>query len=373
MSVTIQDVSTRSQLRTFIHLPARIHRDHPGWVPPLYSEDWKFFNPKRNKAFALSDTVLALGYRGTEPAGRIMGIINHRANSYAEERNGRFCFLECNDDREVAHALLSYIETWARDRGMRKCIGPMGFTDQDPEGFLIEGFEHESSLSTYWNSEHIPRLLEEEDYTKEVDYVVYRVDLPDEIPEFYTRILKRIERNRDYTPIEFTKKKELKPYIRPIFQLMNDTFKDNYGYVPLEEEEMDELGKKYLPVVDPRFVKIVVKNQDTVAFIIGIPNMAPGIRAAKGRLFPFGFLKILAAARRTKQLDLYLGGIKEECRGKGLDVILGFKMISSAIEAGFEFLDSHHELESNLRMRAEMERMGGKIYKRFRIYQKSLF
>lgn len=372
MTVEIREVSIRSQLRTFIHIPARIHRDHPRWVPPFYSEEWKFFNPKKNRGFLHSDTVLALAYRNNQAVGRIMGIINHRYNSYMGKKNGRFGFLECENDPEAAHALLSFVEQWAKDKDMHRCVGPMGFTDQDPEGFLVEGFEHEPTLSTNTNSEYIPQLLEKEGYIKEVDYVVYRVDLPDEIPEFYTRILKRVERNRDYTPIEFTKRKQLKPYIRPIFQLMNETFKDNYGYVPLEEEEMDELGKKYLPVVNPQFVKVVAKNQETVAFIIGIPNMAPGIRAAKGRLLPLGFLKILREAKRSKQLDLYLGCIKEECRGKGLDVMLGFKMISSAIEAGFEFLDSHSELETNLKVRAEMEKMGGQIYKRFRIYQKSL-
>ena len=372
MSVAIRVVKSRKDLRVFIHLPAKIHRNHSRWVPPIYAEEWKYFNPNKNKAFDHSETVLALAYRKNKGVGRIMGIINHRYNTYCKEKIGRFGYLECEDDLEVAQALLSFIENWARERNMHRCVGPMGFSDQDPEGFLIEGFTHEPTLSTYYNHDYMPRILEMSGYKKEVDYVVYKVDVPQKVPDLFQRISKRIEKNRDYAVIEFSKRKQIKPYIRPIFQLMNDTFKDNYGYFPLELEEMDNLGKKYLPVVDPNFIKVITKNKEVVAFTIGIPNMAPGIRKAKGRLFPLGLFKIIRAAKETKQLDLYLGGIRENCRGKGLDGMIGAMLIESSHRAGIEFWDSHHELESNLKMRAEMERLGGKVYKRYRIFQKRL-
>jgi hypothetical protein len=198
------------------------------------------------------------------------------------------------------------------------------------------------------------------------------VDVSKNIPEFLKRISKRVERNRVYTAIEFSKKNQTKPYIRPIFQLMNETFRDNYGYFPLELKEMDELGKRYLPVVNPNFIKLVAKNSEIVAFMIGIPNMAPGIRESRGRLFPLGVFKIMRAAKRSKQLDLYLGAVKEECRGKGLDAMMGVKMLESSHKLGIDFWDSHHELESNFKVRADMERIGGKVYKRYRIFQKLL-
>jgi ribosomal protein S18 acetylase RimI-like enzyme len=153
---------------------------------------------------------------------------------------------------------------------------------------------------------------------------------------------------------------------------MNECFRDIYGYTPLDEEEMDDLAKRYLPVIDPRFVKVVTRENKVIAFVIGIPNFADGIRQAKGHLWPFGFIKILRSARKTKQLDLLLGGVLEEYRGRGLDVMMGLKMIESAQKAGFDFMDSHHELETNTKMRAEVERMGGKVYKRYRIFQKML-
>jgi predicted GNAT family acetyltransferase len=154
---------------------------------------------------------------------------------------------------------------------------------------------------------------------------------------------------------------------------MNDSFKELYGYSTLDEQEMDELAKRYLPVIDPRFIKAVkTTDGEIVGFIVGIPSIAEGIRAARGRLWPFGFLKIIKASKRSRKLDLYLGGIKSEFRSKGLDVLMGYSMLESARKAGFEYIDSHHELETNVKMRAEMERTGGKVYKRFRIYSKML-
>jgi hypothetical protein len=145
-----------------------------------------------------------------------------------------------------------------------------------------------------------------------------------------------------------------------------------YGYAPLDEKEMEDLAKRYMPVLDPRFVKVVKKDDEVVSFIIAMPDITAGIQKARGHLFPFGFLKILRAAKKTKQLDLLLGAIKEKYRGRGLDVLMGVKTILSAHEAGLEMLDTHHELEENVKVRAEMEKMGGKIYKRFRVFQKKL-
>jgi hypothetical protein len=155
---------------------------------------------------------------------------------------------------------------------------------------------------------------------------------------------------------------------------MNECYTNTniYGFAPLDETEQDDLAKRYLPVVDPRFVKAVTKDGEAVAFIIGIPDMTEGIQKARGRLLPFGFIKVLRAAKKTKQLDLLLGAVKEKYRGLGLDVMMGVKMIQAAQEAGFEIMDTHHEMEANVKVRAEMERMGGVVYKKFRVYQKNL-
>lgn len=374
MDVNIKEVKTRSDLKIFIFLPEKIHVNQANWVHPVYMDEWKYFDPKKNKAFSYSDTVLLVAFRGEKAVGRVMGIINSRYNEYRREKTARFGYLEAEEDEEVVSSLLRYVEDWARKKGMNKIIGPYGFSDQDPEGFLIEGFENRATIATYYNFEWMPRFVEKQGYKKDVDYFVYKLDVPKEFPEFYKRIYERVQRKGNFEIIEFRKRKELKPWIKPILRLMNECYTGSsiYGYAPLDEKEMEDLAKRYMPVLDPRFVKAVKKDDEVVAFIVGMPDITEGIQKAKGHLLPFGFLKILRAAKKTKQLDLLLGAIKEKYRGRGLDVLMGIKMILSAHEAGLEVIDTHHELEENVKVRAEMERMGGKIYKRFRVFQKAL-
>jgi len=374
MTVEIREVKTRPDLKAFIHLPQKIHVGHPNWVPPIYFDEKKYFNPKKNKAFDYCDTFLLLAYRGKDIAGRVMGIINRRFNEHRRVAIARFGYLETGEDPEALHALLGAVEGWARRKGATKIIGPYGFSDQDPEGFLIEGFENRATIATYYNAEWMPRLIEKEGYSKDIDYFVYKLEVPKELPDFYRRIFERAQKRSQFELLEFKTRKEIKPWIRPILALMNECYTNSniYGFAPLDEKEMDDLAKRYLPVIDPRFVKAVLKDKEAVAFIVAMPDLTAGIQRAKGRLFPFGFLKILRAAKKTKQLDLLLGAVKEKYRGLGLDVMMGTKMLISANEAGMEMIDTHHEMEENVKVRAEMERMGGKIYKKFRVYHKQL-
>ena len=374
MAVEIREVVSRRDLKTFIYLPEKIHAGHENWVPPLFTDDWKYFDAKKNKAFGYCDTILLVAWKDGRPAGRAMGIINHRYNEHRNEKTARVGFLDTYEDREVFRALLGFIENWARAKGMTKIVGPYGFSDQDPEGFLIEGFEHRATIATYYNFEWVPRWLEEEGYTKDNDWFVYKLAVPKVMPEFYQRIYERAMKRGTYEIIDFKTRKEIKPWIRRILGLMNETYMSGniYGFAPLEEQEMDDLAKRFLPIVDPRFVKAVAKDGEILSFIIAMPDMTEGICKARGRLYPFGFIHVLRAARKTKQLDLLLGAVKEQYRGQGLDVLMGVKVLQSASEAGMEMIDTHHEMEANVKVRAEMERMGGTIYKKFRAFQKPL-
>ena len=374
MNIKIKEVKERRKLKTFIFLPQKIHAGRKNWVPPIYMDEWAYFNPRKNRAFSYSDTILSLTYLDGKPAGRIMGIINRRYNEIRGEKTARFGYLESYHNEEVIHQLLAFVEEWARNKGMNKIVGPYGFTDQDPEGFLIEGFENRATIATYYNFEWMPEIVEKFGYTKDIDYYVYKIQVPKEFPEFYNRIYQRVIRKGDFKVLDFKKKGEFKPWIKPILHLMNECYSNSniYGYTPLNEEEMDHLAKRYMPILDPRFIKIVNKNNELASFIVGIPDITAGIQKAGGRLFPFGFFHIIRAAKTTKQLDLLLGAIKEKYRGRGLDVLMGTRMIKSANEAGMEVMDTHHEMESNVKVRAEMEKMGGKLYKKFRVYKKTL-
>lgn len=374
MDIEIREVKTRKDLKKFIYLPEKIHTNHPNWVHPIYMDEWKYFNPKKNEAFSYCDTIILLAFRGEEAVGRIMGIINSRYNEHKNEKTVRFGYLETREDEEVIHALLNHVEDWARNKGMTKIVGPYGFSDQDPEGFLIEGFENRATIATYYNFEWMPSLVEKQGYTKDVDYFVYKLDVPKEVPEFYKRIYERAKKRGNFELLEFKKKKKIKPWIVPILSLMNECYLAGniYGYTPLSGKEMKSLAARYMPVLDPRFVKAVLIDGEVASFVVGMPDMTEGIQKARGHLLPFGFLKVLRAAKKTTQLDLLLGAIKEKYRGRGLDAIMGIKMVISAQEAGMEIMDTHHEMEENVRIRAEMERMGGKLYKKFRVYKKEL-
>jgi GNAT superfamily N-acetyltransferase len=373
MSLTVKQVTTKAEMKQFIYLPEKIHAHHKGWVPPFYSDDARNFDPARNLAHKYCESIYALAWEDGKPVGRIAGIINHRYNTHAGIRIARFGFPEVPERIDVLAALLHFVEGWATGKGMEKLVGPQGFTEEDPEGFIIEGFGEIANLATIQNFPSIPAFMEQLSYVKEVDYVVYKIDIRTALNEDYHKLYKWVKRNKDLQLKEFRTKKELWKYIVPVFQLMNESFMTLYGYSPFSDEEIVAFVKRYMPGVDPRFIKCVVNGkEEVVSFIIGIPNMSPGIIKAKGRIFPFGFIHILHARNTSRKLDLYMGAVKEEYRSKGLDVLMGYRILEEAHAAGIEYIDTHHELETNTAVRAEMERGGGKIYKRYRIYQKAL-
>ena len=370
--IIVKEVRSRAELREFIYLPAKIHKGEANWLPPLYSDEWHLFDKKKNRSYSYSDAEFFLAWKDNKPVGRIMTLINNRYNEIKKEKNGRFSFMECYNDREVFHALITKAEEWVRNRGMEKIVGPMGFSDKDPQGFQIEGFEYPFLFTAPTNSPYMPAMLEAEGYTKEIDLVNYNMPVPDKDPPIYLKAYERYSRNSNITISEFKSKKELKPVIIPVLELMNSTFVDIYGYVPLNDAEKVELAKRYLPILDPAFIKVAQTKNELVGFIVALPDMTTGIIEARGKLFPFGLFKILRSMKKSTKLMMMLGGIKEEYRGKGIDVMMGMKLLDSARKQNKTILDSHLIMEENPKMRAEYERMNGKIVKRFRIFQKSL-
>ena len=368
----ILEVKNKADLKKFIYLPEKIHKNQKNWLHPLYSDEWILFDPKKNKAFNYCDTILAIAKKGGKVVGRIMGIINHRYNEINNDNSGRFCFMETWDDQEVFHELVSFIEDWARNKGMNKLIGPFGFSDEDPQGFLVEGFDQPTVMITNCSFPYMATMIKGEGFQKKMDFVQYNIRTPEKVPAIYERIAQRPEKN-GYKLIEFTKRKQLKPFIRPVLGLTNDTYTEIFGYVPFSDEEMDDFARRYLPILDPRFIKVVIDSDSkVVAYIIGMPNISDGIRNAKGRLFPFGFIKILRSMKKSNQLDLLLGAVKDDLRNIGLDTMMAKAMLKSTNERGLEFIDSHVVMETNTKMRAEVEKLGGKVYKRYRIFQKEL-
>ena len=372
MSITIKQVKTKKDLRTYIYLPEKLHKEHENWLYPIYSDEWTFYSHKKNHTYSYSKTILFLAYKDNRPVGRVMGIINNKYNDAKNQKQGRFSFLESTEDSEVVAALLKKVELWAKENGMDHIIGPFGFSDKEPQGLLIEGFEEPTIIVTNHSFAYLNAFVETQGYEKKLDLVQYKTGIPDKFPDLYNRVSDRVLKN-GYNILEFTKRKNLKPIIYPVFKLLNESYTNIFGFAPFQDKEIFEFANRFIYLINPRLVKAVAdKDKNIIGFVIAMPDISEGINRAKGRLFPFGFYHILRSGKKTKQLNLLLGAVKEEHRNHGLNMLMGIKLIESAKNEGMKLLDSHLVMEDNKRMRAEYERLGAKIYKRYRIYQKKL-
>ncbi len=372
MNVILKQVQSKKEFTEFIFLPEKIHKGHSNWLPPVYLDERTFFNPEKNHSFRDCDTRMILAYQNGKVGGRIMGIIHHAYNQSHGVRDARFGYLECPNNQEIAHALIQDIETWARGKGMERLIGPYGFSDKDVQGLMIEGFEHQPILDSACNFPYLVELVRNEGFEKEVDCLVYRYKLNGFPPDIYRQIHDRIENKNGYRLIEFTTRRELKPYILPVLRVVNETYSDLYGFVKMEEDVMLELANRYLPVLDPRFVKVVMCGEQLVGFLVGIPNFTPGLQKARGRMLPFGWYHILRSMKTSRQLDLMMGGVLPKFQNRGLEIYMAMRLIESCKRAGFKQIEVHLVLETNQRMLAELHKIGAVPHKRFRVFQKAL-
>ncbi|MBN1253641.1 MAG: hypothetical protein JXR51_00305 [Bacteroidales bacterium] len=372
MTIIIKEVKTKKDLKTYIYLPEKIHQAHKNWLHPIYSDEFTFYSKKKNHTYSYSDTVLYLAYENDIPVGRIMGIINHKYNNANNQKQARFSFLETYDNQQVADALLQKVETWAKDHKMEQLIGPFGFSDKEPQGLLIEGYDKPTVIVTNHSFKYLNNFVEANGFSKKLDLVQYKVEIPKVIPQLYQDVAERAYKN-GYKIIEFENRKKLKPYILPVFNLINQTYTNIFGFAPFHDKEIFEFANRYIYLLNPKLVKIALgKDDKLLAFVIAMPDLSEGIRKAKGRLFPFGIFHILKSGKKTNQLNLLLGAIDEEYRNRGIDTMMAVSLLESASKVGLEYIDSHLVMEENKPMRAEMERLGAEIYKRYRVYEKRI-
>ena len=374
MSVQIRQVTTKGDYKSFIYLPEKIHHAHPNWVHPLYIDEEAFFNPDKNPAFQKNPNILFLAYRDNILVGRIMGIIPTGFNQSNQSKDARFSYFECYDDREVFEALLKAVESWAIEQGSDQLIGPLGFSDKEPQGFVTMGHNEKSMLVTNCNFKYMVDFIEEQRFEAFVKLCQYDVPLTEKIIHRYLPFAERVKRNLQVKVHEFNKSSEIKPYVQKVFQLINKTYNKIYGFSETTEKEADEFARRFLPLLNPRLIKLITdENDDVVAFIIGMPDLSNGIRKAKGRLLPLGWMHIWKASRRSKRLVLLLGAVKNEYQNKGLDAVLAVTLIGSALDLGFTMMDSHLIMKDNIKMRREIERLENfRQYKEYSIFRKSL-
>jgi GNAT superfamily N-acetyltransferase len=365
--------SGAADMRRYLRLSGTLPDQRPNRVPLLRMDEREFHDPKRNPQLVHCDVRYWLARRDGVPVGRIMGIIHHQHNQARGERTARFYDLVCIRDRATVMALLDAVEHWAKSAGMDRIIGPFGFSDKDPQGLQIEGFEHLPVIATPTNPDWLPAMVEASGYAPFEDMVSYRMDIPARLPEVYHAIGERCLRNYGLHRVPLRSKHELKPWVVPVLRLVNATYGDLLGFTPMSETEMRALAAKYMFILDPQLVHLIADaNNEPVAFVIASPDMSEGFVRANGSLFPFGFLHILRAMKRSKQLDLLLGAVRPDLQGKGLTAALGVSLFDAARQHGFTHLDSHLIMERNTRMRAELERLGAAVWKRYRVYQKPI-
>ncbi len=374
MAITISEVKTSHDLKQFIALPAKIHRHHKEWIPSLLNDDKASFTPERNEAYQYCSTIQLLAHRNKEVVGRIMGIVHHHYNESQNEQNARFAFMETYEDKEVFEALIKAIEAWAVEKGCNKIIGPLGFSDKDPQGFLTKGFDQQTMIVTNCSFPYMDRFINEMGYVPHTGLVEYKLPLTDQMMGRITPFAERASRNPNFKLHTFTSTREIKPYIRPVFELINRTYKNIYGFSPLSTREADDFANRYLQFIKPGLIKVVTNQQQTViAFIVAMADFSKGIKKAKGRVFPWGWIPILHSMKTSDTIMLLLGAIDEECRNKGLDALMGESLLNESRRLGFKYMDSHVIMETNTKMRQEIERLdGAELYKRYCIYQKEL-
>lgn len=374
MALIISEVKTKTDFNQFILLPYKIHKNHAQWVPNLINDDRTVFSPKRNRAFTYCDTIQLLARLDNKVVGRVMGIIHHHYNNTNNEQNARFAFIETYNNYQVFEALVNAVIDWAKQKGCKKVIGPLGFSDKDPQGFLTQGFDQQTMFMTNCSFEYMKQFVEQMGFTPHTKLVEYKLNISAQLQNRFEPFVIRAQNNTTFRLKHFNNIFQIKPYIRPIFGLMNRTYTDIYGYSSLTDKEADDFANRFLPFISPKLFKVVTDNNNNViGFLIAITDFSHGLKKSGGRLFPTGWFHILKSMKTSKTVMLVLGSVDNNYRNKGIDALMGGSLINNALKMGLKHLDSHLIMETNLRMRAEIERLDGSVlYKRYCIYQKNI-
>ena len=375
MAITIKKVTTSKELKTFIRLNYEMYKENPYSVPDLYDDMLNTFSSDKNAAFEFCEADYFLAYKDNKLVGRVAAIMNNRANETWNKKEVRFGWIDFIDDAEVSDALLKTVEAWGKERGATEIVGPLGFTDFDAEGMLVEGFDQLSTMSTIYNYPYYPEHMVKHGYEKDADWVEFKIYIPDAIPDKHKRISEIIMRKYGLKIVKCTSK-DIKKYGQAIFDLMNEAYSQLYGYSALSPRQIMQYIKMFLPILDLRMVTLVVDSEDQViAAGISMPSLSEALQKAKGRLLPFGWyhlLKVIFLKKYPKVLDLLLVAVKPEYQNKGVNALLFYDLIPVYQKIGFEYAESNPELELNDKVQAQWEYFKTEQHKRRRCFKKNI-
>lgn len=377
--IEIKKVENKKDLKTFIDFHYDLYEGNEYDVPNLFSDEMNTLSKDKNAAFEFCEAEYYLAYKDGKLAGRVAAIINHKANSKWGKKSVRFGWIDFIDDREVSKALLDAVEKYGREKGMEDMVGPLGFTDMDPEGMLVWGFDQLGTMPTIYNYAYYPEHIEAlEGFEVDNKYVEFKIMVPDEVPEKYAKIAMMIEKRYNLHVRKLTKKDIFQGGMgQKIFDLINDTYKDLYGYSELSQKQIDQLIKSYLGFLDFNLITCIEDWTDGEHKLIGVgitmPSLAHALRKCRrGRLLPFGWFHVLRAIKmhKTNIVDLLLIGILPEYRAKGANALLFADLIPWYQKYGIEWGETQVELETNAGVQGQWGALTPVMHKRRKCYKK---
>ncbi len=366
---------TKKNLKAFTKFQIDLYDGNPWYVPPLISDDVQTLSPSLNPAHDFCDQVLYMAYRDGKVVGRIAGIINRQVNEKERERAARFGFIDFVDDPEVSAALLGAVEKWSRDKGMNKLIGPLGFTDLDHEGMLVEGFDELSTMATIYNYPYYPEHMERLGYRKESDWIEFLMEVPESIPDRFNRIADIVKRKFELRVLKYKSRKRVKKeYGHALFHLINESYKDLYQYSMLTERQIDYYIDQYLDLLNLDLLTLVVdRNDRLVAVGISMPSMSRALQKSRGRMLPLGWWHLLKGLKgKNDRVDLLLVAVHPDYQNKGVNAILFQDLLPYYIAKGYRYAESNPEMETNAMVQRQWEAYNPRQHRRRRCYSKKL-
>lgn len=366
---------TRKELRKFTQLQIDLYKDNPYFVPSLISDDVDTLDPEKNPAFDFCEAQCFMAYRDGKPVGRIAGIINRQVNERSGSKDARFGFIDFVDDPEVSGALLKAVEDWGRSKGMTRVIGPLGFTDLDHEGMLVEGYDELSTMATIYNYPYYPEHMARHGYEKQADWVEFMMTVPDGIPDKYNRIAEIVKKKSGLRVLKYSSRKKIKEeYGRQLFHLINEAYDSLYEYSPLTDRQIDHYIDVYLNLLNLDLVSLVVDKDDKlVAVGISMPSMSRALQKSQGKMWPFGWWHLLRGLKgKNDRVDLLLVAVHPDYQNKGVNALLFQDLIPQYIKYGFRYAESNPELETNGKVQGQWEYFENRQHRRRRSYYKNL-
>lgn len=376
MSIQIRKVSSKKELKTFVRFGNRLYKGNKYYVPSMPMDDMNTFTPEKNGAFDFSEAELYLAYKGDEVVGRVAAIINHKANEAWKVKQVRFGWIDFIDDLEVSKALLDAVVAFGKARGMEQIVGPLGFTDFDPEGMLVEGFDRLSTMALIYNHPYYPEHMKKHGYTKETGWVEYRITIPEEMPENHIRFSEIIKKRYGLKTRKLSRRQIRKEdYGRKLFKLINETYCVLYGYSLLSDKQIDQYVDLYLSLVDTDMLTFVEdKEGELIAAGISIPSLSEALQKCNGEIFPFGWWHLLKAMflKKPDTLDLLLIGVRPDYQSKGVNSLIFCDLFQNYKKMGFKYAETNANLETNAKVQAMWHPFEKELHKRRWVFGKEI-